>query len=154
MNGPEKLLKESLFADLVCYLLGCPKMCISTHIKRLPVPIYLRVYNDDSTLIQGMRIIEFGYRREPLPPRLRLLFRSTEQKMRGLMVVQILTIERIRNDANVLAMYILYLVQWSSEAKNLKAQDHSLVRQSGQGKEYSEDSDDCANGCHLDVESR
>ena len=135
-------------------------MCVSTHIERLLVPIYLRVHNDDSTLVQSMRIIEFGYRREPLPPSLRLLFRSTEQKIRGFMVVQVLTIQCMRNDAKFLAMYVLYLVQWSSEAKNLKAQSHAFVKQSCQGKKHSKYSGDCADGRHysafksLDVESR
>lgn len=83
-------------------------------------------------------------------PSLRFLFRSTEQEARGFMVVQVLTIQSVRNDAKVLAMYVSYLAPCSSEAKNLKSQSHRLVEQSGERDEYSSSrhSGDTSNDCH------
>ena len=72
-------------------------------------------------------------RREPFPATLGLFFRSTEQETRRFMVVQVLTIQRIRDEAEILPMYILYLIQRSSEAKDLGSQSDRLVKQSGKG---------------------
>ena len=51
------------------------------------------------------------------------------------MIVQVLTIQRIREEAEILAMYILYLFQRSSDAKDLGSQGDGLVKQSGKGDE-------------------
>ena len=64
------------------------------------------------------------------------------------MVVQVLTVQSIRNDAKLLAMYVSYLVPCSSEAKNFKSQSQRLVEESGEGDEYSRNRGDCSNGCH------
>ena len=74
-------------------------------------------------------------RRQPFPATLRLLFRSTKQETRRFMVVQVLTIQRIRDEAEILAMYILYLIQRSSEAKHLSSQGDGLIKQSDKGDE-------------------
>ena len=51
------------------------------------------------------------------------------------MVVQVLTIQRIRDQTEILAMYILYLIQRPSEADDLGSQGEGLVKQSGKGDE-------------------
>ena len=65
------------------------------------------------------------------------------------MVVQVLTIQCVRDCTKVLAMYVPYLVQWSSEAENFDSQDHWLVEQSGEGKEHSGYSGSRSDGCHY-----
>ena len=72
-------------------------------------------------------------RRKPFPATLRLLFDSTKQETRRFMVVQVLTIQGIRDQAEILAMYILYLIQRSSEAKDLGSQGDGLIKQCGKG---------------------
>ena len=74
-------------------------------------------------------------RRKPFPATLRLLFRSTKQETRRFMVVQVFTIQSIRDQAEILAMYILYLIQGSSEANDLGSQDEGIVKQSSKGDE-------------------
>lgn len=64
------------------------------------------------------------------------------------MIVQVLTIQCIRNQAKVVAMDVLYFVQWSGETEDLDSQSHRLVKQSGEGNEYSRYSGDCPNACH------
>ena len=51
------------------------------------------------------------------------------------MVVQVLTIQGIRDQAEILAMYILNLIQRSSESKDLGSQGEGLVKHSGKGDE-------------------
>ena len=82
-----------------------------------------------------MKNSRLNERRKPFPATLRLLFRSTKQETRRFMVVQVLTIQRIGEEAEILAMYILYLIQRSSEAKDLGSQGDGLVKQSGKGDE-------------------
>ena len=102
------------------------KRCIFIYIYQRPlVSTYLRIHDNNSTSIQSMRIVEIGdtdmeckskqdiqqcnlrtrnynnsglnVRRKPLEPSFGPLFRSTKQKVGMFMVVQVLTIQRIRN---------------------------------------------------------
>ena len=65
------------------------------------------------------------------------------------MVVQVLTVQRVGDYTKVLAMYVPYLVQWSSEAEDFDSQGHWLVKQSGEGKEHSGYSGSRSDGCHY-----
>ena len=92
---------------------------------------------------------KFNERRKPFPATFRLLFRSTEQEIRGFMVVQVLTIQCIWNQAEVLAMYVLYLFQWSSDTQNLESQSDRLVEESDKGEDQSGYGGGCSNDCHC-----
>ena len=46
-------------------------------------------------------------------------------------------------------MYVLYLVQWSSDAQNLESQSQRLVKDSDQGDEQSGYGGGCSNDCHI-----